>query len=150
MGVKIYEIAYIISSELNSAEVEQKAKEIESAIQAKEGVILRSEKLTAQTLAYPIKGRSSGYFGILDMQIAQNHVKDIKEMLEKDSKILRNFIIVKKPFKELKERRSRKPEFAGAAAPTQSQSPFKHEEKLEVKEVSAEDLNKKLDEILGE
>src|SRR3989344_7175380 len=117
--MQTYELVYIISSELNSAEVEQKAKEIESAIQAKEGVILRSEKLTAQTLAYPIKGKSSGYFGLLDMQIAQNHVKDIKEVLEKDGKILRHFIIVKKPFKELKERRTRKPEFAGAATPTQ-------------------------------
>ncbi|MEK7124152.1 MAG: 30S ribosomal protein S6 [Patescibacteria group bacterium] len=147
--MKTYELTYIISSEINSPEADALPKEIEKAIQGKEGVILRSEKTVAQVLAYPMKGKSSGYFGTIDLQIAENKIKEIKELLQKDKRILRHLILIKKPFREMKERRMRKPEFAMTGSGAQSQSPFKHEEKKQ-EQVNPEDLDKKLGEILGE
>lgn len=143
--MKTYELTYIISCQISQTEAGSVAKEVESFIQSKEGVILKSEKTLPKTLAYPIKKQASGYFALLDLQISEDKVKEIKDKLDKDNKILRSFIMIKKPIGPIKERRTRKPEFATAKS---AQSPFKREEKQE--EVNPEELGKKLDEILGE
>jgi peptidoglycan hydrolase CwlO-like protein len=79
-----------------------------------------------------------------------NEITDLltqKEKLEKDTKILRHFIMVKKPVKELKERRTRKPLFMKNKT---EESPFKHDTANKEENVNIEDINKKLDEILSE
>lgn len=149
--MKTYELNYIISSQLTSTEVEETAKEVESNIQSKEGVILRSEKPRAQTLSYPIKKMASGYFSVLDFQMPEseeNKIKEIKENLERNNKVLRHLILIKKPAGQVKERRVRKPMFSisremPGALPL-AESKEKAKEKLD-----PEDLNKKLDEILN-
>lgn len=130
-----------------SQEADALAKEAEAFVQSKNGVIVKSEKTSAQPLAYQIKKQSSGYFAILTFQAQENTIKEIKEKLAKESKVLRSFIIVKKPIKEMKERRIRKPLFTPEKEA--SVSPYVTETK-KTEEVSPEDLNKKLDEILGE
>jgi len=107
--MKSYELTYIISSQLSSYQAEATAKEIESFIKNNEGVILRSEKISVQTLAYPIKKRSSGYFADLTFQVAEDKIKELKEKLEKSNQILRHLILVKKPARILKALRTRKP-----------------------------------------
>jgi ribosomal protein S6 len=67
--MKTYELSYIVSPEMTSEEAEAKAKEIESAIQSREGVILKQSNPVAKTLAYPIAKRASGFFGILEFQL---------------------------------------------------------------------------------
>ena len=62
--MKTYELTYIISSQLMSSEADGLMKEVESFIQSKDGVVLKSEKTAAQPLAYQIKKQSSGYFAI--------------------------------------------------------------------------------------
>lgn len=147
--MKTYELTYIIGSNISLDEADAKTKEVESFIQSKEGMILKSEKIMAKTFSYPIKKQCSGYFANLDFQIAENNIKELKEKLEKDQKILRHFVLVKKPTKALKERRRRlftdikpmKSEHAQGAA---------GEEKKKTEKVEMEEINKKLDEILSE
>ncbi|MSU60574.1 MAG: 30S ribosomal protein S6 [Candidatus Staskawiczbacteria bacterium] len=147
--MKTYELTYIISSAMTQEDAGAVAKEIETFIQSKEGVILKSEKTGAQTLAYPVKKQSSGYFCILEFQTAENTIKEIKGMLEKDTKILRHFMLIKRPVKIMKERRTRKPLFTSdkepSGKPVLSESKEKKAEKL-----NPVDLDKKLDEILSE
>lgn len=147
--MKTYELTYIISSAMTQEDAGAVAKEIETFIQSKEGVILKSEKTGAQTLAYPVKKQSSGYFCILEFQTAEHNIKEIKGMLEKDKKILRHFMLIKKPVKIMKERRTRKPLFASdkevGDKPVLSETKEKKAEKL-----NPVDLDKKLDEILSE
>src|SRR3989338_7690863 len=119
--MKTYELTYIISSQISTDESEALRKDLESFVQSKEGVILKSEKTTPQTLAYPIKKHSSGYFATLTFQVLEDKVKEIKDKLEKDLKVLRHFILIKRPVKIKKE-----------------------------ETVKTEDIDKKIDEILSE
>ncbi len=146
--MKPYELTYIISSQISTDESENLKNDLEGFIQSKEGVILKSEKTAPQTLAYPIKKHSSGYFATLTFQVLEDKVKEIKDKLQKDAKVLRHFILIKKPVKVMKERRSMKPSFMKNKT---EESLFttagikKKEENLRV-----EDIDKKLDEILSE
>lgn len=147
--MKTYELTYIISSAMTQEDAGVVAKEIETFIQSKEGVILKSEKTSAQTLAYPVKKQSSGYFCILEFQTAESNIKEIKGMLEKDKKILRHFMLIKKPIKVMKERRTRKPLFT-ADKDSSTKSPLLGGKEKNPGKLDAGDLDKKLDEILSE
>ena len=142
--MQTYELTYIISSQIPLTDAETTAKSFESLIQSKEGVILKSDKVKAQTLSYPIKKQHSGYFTTMEFQTQESKVKEIKEALQKDTKVLRHFIIVKKPLKIMKERRTRKPIFVEEKPGLESVYVKKQEA------LKAEDIDKKLDEILNE
>ena len=113
--MKTYELIYIISSQISSEEAGAVKKEVESFIQSNGAVVLNSDlslqkgKTGIQTLSYPIKKQSSGYFNISVFQVEEEKIKEIKDNLDKNSKILRSIIAVKKPHKEIKVRRTRRP-----------------------------------------
>ena len=142
--MKTYELVYIVSSQGTLEQSQGTAKEVENFIQSKEGIIVRSEKTNPQVLAYPIKKQSSGYFFILQFQLAEHAIKELREKLEKDKAILRHFIVVKKPVKKMKERRTRRPLAERFASLEQRDAGKKTEQP------STADIDKKLDEILSE
>ncbi len=142
--MKIYELTYIISPELSTTDAEALKQDIESFIKNKEGLVLKSDKMTMQTLAYPVKKQRSGYFAIAEAQMEESVVLALKEMLEKHSKVLRNLIVIKKPSKPMKERRTRRP----MGTVDSKVSPV--EEKKKGEKVEMEEMEKKLDEILSE
>ena len=150
--MKSYELTYIISSQLSPEEAEGVKNEIASFIQQKEGVIVRSEKIGAQPLSYQIKKQGSGYFNIETFQVEEPRIKEIKDSLDKNPKILRSFIVIKKPQKEMKERRTRRPlankEFEVKTKPF-IMDPAASKDQKEVA-VDSADLEKKLDEMLSE
>lgn len=168
--MKTYELSYIVSPEMTSEEAEAKAKEIESAIQSREGVILKQSNPVAKTLAYPIAKRASGFFGILEFQLEPEKLLELKEIIVKDKKIVRHMVVVKEPVRIRKERRSRikaepaftierkEPEVEVKTKKIEEIEEAKTEEKVEVVEkkekekekVELKDIEEKLDEILGE
>lgn len=151
--MKTYELTYIISSEITSEEAGAVANEVNSLLQSKEGVILRSDNPVAKTLSYPIKKMGSGYFVVSEFQIEPEKLAEINEKLEKNAKILRHGIIIKKPHKIRKERRSaRKPLFSTAVEPVELKNPVEaeKEEKKSDKKIELKEIEKKLDELLGE
>ena len=141
--MKPYELTYIISSAEKSEDAQNLTKEVEAFIQEKGGVIVKSEKTVPQSLAFPIKKQSSGYFAILEFQIEEKEIKGIKEKLGKEVNVLRSSLVVKMPAKPVKKRRTRKPITENAV--------YKETSKKEkVEEVKIEDIDKKLDEMLSE
>lgn len=103
--MKTYELTYIISPEITSEEAGAKAKEIESAVQNKEGTILKQLNPVAKTLAYPISKRASGFFVVLEFQLESEKLEELAEIIKKDGKIVRNMLIIKEAAKPKKERR---------------------------------------------
>jgi len=160
--MKPYELTYIISPEITAEEAEAEAKSIELLIQGKEGVIIKSEKPTPKTLAYPIKRQGSGFFVILEFQLEPEHIGELKEKIQKNSKIIRSMLIIKNPVKIQKERRTRrKPLVSSTTAPTTTGVPEEakaeeenkeesKKEKKTSKKVELNEIEKKLDEILSE
>ncbi len=143
--MKSYELTYIITSAISSEEVTSRVKDIETFIQSKEGVILSSNHSTAQTLAYPIKKNSSGYFVTTVFQTDEKVIKEVKSKLDLEKEILRSVILVKRPVKVMKERRTRKPLMVAA----KEGSAFAKASADKQEKLNPEDLDKKLDEILA-
>src|SRR3989344_4253013 len=150
-GVKSYELTYIISPNLSSEKAGLKIKELKSFIQSKGGVLgFWENKAVAQTLSYPIKKQRSGYFTTLTFQVLENIIKEIKENLEKDQDVLRHLLVIKKPTKELKKRRTKKISATFQPQSDGKSSVFKIEEIKDSEKVDLDKIDKKLDEILSE
>lgn len=154
--MKTYELTYIASPLANQEELETMQKEVEQVIQSKEGAVLKLEKTGAKTLSYPIKKQISGYFTTITFQVSENNLKEIEQTVGHKSNILRHFIVIKKPQKEMKARMIRRSSFRpGVKKSVFSEGLEKVKkiiEKVEVKEVEVkeEEINKKLEEILSE
>ncbi|MBI3631535.1 MAG: 30S ribosomal protein S6 [Candidatus Staskawiczbacteria bacterium] len=144
--MKPYELTYIISSEITSEQAEAESKNIESLIQGKEGIILKSVKLSPKTLAYSIKKQSSGFFGVLEFQLEPEHLGEIKEKIQKNGNIIRHMIVINNPAKIQKERRIRRKPIEENKEPAfTAQADKKTSKKVELREIE-----KELDEILSE
>ena len=157
-----YELTYIVSPEMTSEEAEGKSKEIESAIQKNEGIILRQANPVAKTLSQQIKGHASGFFGVLEFQMEPENLNTIQDLARKDAKIVRHIVLVKKPVRIRKERRARK-ESPSIFQTAEIKTPFiDNEKKTKILEpepakthegkgkVELKDIEQQLDEILGE
>ena len=92
---------------MTSDEVAAKANEIEAAIQSREGVVLKHVNPIAWTLSYQIKKRASGFFGVFEFQIEPEKLLEIKAIVEKDKKIVRHMLIIKRAAEFKKARRTR-------------------------------------------
>ena len=157
--MKTYELSYIVSPEMNSEEALAKAEEIQSAIQSREGIILKQLNPVAKTLAFPIAKRASGYFGVLEFQIEAEKLLEVKEIVVKDGKIVRHMVIIKEPIRIRRERRSKKPaETFAIEQKTEVPAEVKKEEPAfaesfnvtkEKEKIELKDIDEKLDEILG-
>jgi len=156
--MKTYELTYIVSPELISEEAEAKSKEIETVIQNKEGSVLKQSNPIIRTLSYPIKRQASGYLGILEFQLEPEKLNELEEGLKKDGKIVRHMVIIKKPARQRKERRSQRipriktDSIFEAKAPVEepSQTISHTQEEKNSKKVELKDIEQKLDEILGQ
>ena len=147
--MKTYELTYIISSANGLEKSAEVTKDVDSLIQANEGIIIKSEKTTAQMLAYAIKKQRSGYFVMVEFQGEETKIKIISDEIEKYPQIIRQMITVKKPVKIIKERRTRKPIFEAGKINEQVFTKNSGLAKKETK-VQMEELTQKLDEILSE
>ena len=172
--MKTYELSYIVSPEITSEEATNKAREIESAIQSREGLILKQLNPTARTLSYQIQKRASGFFGVIEFQIEPEKLLEVKDIVAKDKKIVRHMLIIKEAVEFKKARRTRETPRAKVEAEElsvfattplghsqtgeaklESEAPKEEEEvsptKKEVKEkVELKDIEHELDELLGE
>lgn len=153
--MKTYELAFIISSQLNSQEADEVKNQVEKIIQDKGGTVLMSERSEAKTLAYPIKKQISGYFTTLELRIEEDKIKEIKDILEKETRMLRYAMLIKGPVKHRKEKRAKKPllrempiEYSTVPAPIE-QKP-KDSQPVKPEKIDEADLDKKLEEILSE
>jgi len=166
--MKAYELVYIVSPELSSEEVETKSKEIEAAITSREGIIAKQTSPAAKTLSYPIKKFASGFMGFIEFQIDEAKLLEVKAILEKDSKIVRHMITIKKAAEFKKARRIRtkvspveeitketSPEESSEKTPevAKEEEEEKKSEKIkkskEKGKVELKDIEHELDEILG-
>lgn len=150
--MKPYELTYIISSEITAGEAEEKAKNIESLIQDKKGIVLRSEKPSPRTLAYTIKKQASGFFSILEFQLEPEHLSELKEKIQKDDKIIRHMVVVNNPAKIQKEKRIKKKPLVSSPliGIMEEEKEEKEKERKTSKKVELKEIEKELDEILSE
>ncbi len=132
--MKFYELAYLLAPELSEKELSLVQEKINSFIQEMEGLLNETFPPVEKNLAYPIKKREKAFFSWLTFQLKPEKLKDLEEKLKGEEKILRYLILAKKL-----------PKKAPSLPSFQKKKVVQEKPKVELKEIE-----KKLEEILGE
>jgi ribosomal protein S6 len=127
MRIRYYQLAYLLSPELKKEEIEKIQQNLTSFLE-KEGVLDKVETPLKRTLFYPIKKKTEAFLGAVYFYLEPEKIKEFERKLKGEEKILRYLIVSEKAPKKIKvEKKIAKPK------------------KVELKEIE-----KKIEEILGE
>jgi small subunit ribosomal protein S6 len=160
--MKNYELLYILPGTLSEDEAAPLAEKVNSVLSESGATEVVINDLGKNRLAYPIKNIRYGYFRLVRFQAEPAVVEVIKGKLDLLAEVLRYFVKTYNPLKE-KETRiqypvSRTEKIAAEreghqpvkGAPTESGPVVKKtKEKKPAEKVSLEEIDKQLDEILG-
>lgn len=154
--MKTYELTYIITPEVTSEEALTCAKDFESFITDNNGTIAKQQSPGAKALSYPINKKASGFVGTLEFQLEPEKLVELKNSIEKNGKITRFIVIIKKPTELRKSKRSRSKleEHALEMGNTKTETDITDEEpntsknQDEKQKVELKDIEQKLDELL--
>jgi len=135
--MKLYELTYLISSDLSEEEVNSLLEEINSFIKENQGILEKHSPLLKKQLSYPIKKKATAYLANLTFQIEPERLKEIKKQIESKTKILRYLIVAF--IKNKSKTRS---------MPTKVPIVVKRKESVLQKKIKLEEIEKKLEEIL--
>ncbi|MBI4132632.1 MAG: 30S ribosomal protein S6 [Candidatus Sungbacteria bacterium] len=148
--VRNYEITYLIHPDIAEDEVFGQAGKITSFVQEAHGLVGRIGEPKKRRLAYPIKKFRDAYFGWTKFTIVPERIAEIEKKLALEKNFIRYLIVedAKRPPLEFRPRR----EAALRRAPPPSRqlvTPFVPEPPKEEDKIKLEELDKKLEEILG-
>lgn len=129
--MRYYELSYIASSKLNEEELKSLQERIILKLKNEGGILDEETPPLKRTLAYPIKKETEAFLVSLSFFLNGEKIEKIKKELEKEKEILRYLLFQKKaPKEKLEKEKIKKPE--------------------KPKKVDLEELEEKLEEILGE
>lgn len=162
--VQHYELLFIIPGSYNDSEVPAIKEKVVSFISKIGGQITKDQDYERRKLAYEIKHETFGHYWLMEFDAEGRNIKELNHQLELAPEILR-FILVRAKIKtaaDIAQEAAVKARITARKAEKVKQElkavtetekkveePKKEEEKTEGK-VSMEDLDKKLDEILGD
>ena len=135
--MKYYELTYLISPSLGEEEAKEIQRKLTSLIQEQGGILESSagkENPQKTNLSYPIKKEVEAYLASQTFYLEPAKLKLLKNEVNSEKNIMRSLIFSKKKEKKVKPHRRTK---------------TKEKEKTE-KKVALKEIDKKLDEILGE
>jgi ribosomal protein S6 len=145
--MKNYELSYLISPDSSTEEAEALNAGITSYIQKEGGLILKSEVPVSKFLGYTIKKQRSALWVNIEFSTEPEKIALINDYIKKETKVLRYLLVIKKPKRQVKERRERKEQTP--APEIEKQEKVVKSEKSD-KKVDIQDIDEKLNEILGE
>lgn len=124
--MRYYELTYLISSELSLEEINSFQEKIISYVQEEKGILVKIDQPSKKKGDFTLLG--------LNFQLNPGGVEGLEKKLKADKQILRYFIITKKVPK------------AGKIA----EKPLRVPKKIQEPKVGLKEIEKKLEEILGE
>ena len=131
---KHYELTYLISPDLNDEELKSLREKINSFVAEATGISIKESAFLKKELAFPIKKINRAYLNILDFQLNPEKLESFEKNLKTLSQILRYLILIK-----------RKPETREFFGKRQ-----RSVRRIEPPKVEMEEIEKKLEEILGQ
>jgi len=145
--MKTYELTYLISPELSLEEAQGLISKIEPILQKEEGVLIENKVQKTIRLGYEIKNRRQAHLAVLVFQINPEKIRSLQKNLKEIPEILRFLISIVKPVKVKKEvpKKQIQKETSKETPEVTRKRPALKEKKVELTEIE-----KKLEEILGE
>jgi small subunit ribosomal protein S6 len=147
--MKFYELTYLISPELSEEELKSLREKISSLIQKEGGVLNEINFPNKKSLFFPIKKQKEAFFADLNFYLEAEKLGNLEKELKSEKKILRYLILTKKIPSAAQSRHflRRGGILAGKKVSEVKTKPSK---KLAEPKVELKDIEKKLEEILGE
>lgn len=126
--MRYYQLAFLLSPQLSKEEIEKIEKEIKEILEKEEGIVEKMESPLKRSLFYPIKKFKEAFLGDCYFFLEPEKLKNLEKKLKEKKEILRYLITSEKAPKKIPT----------AKKPTKP------------KKVELKDLEKKLEEILGQ
>lgn len=143
-----YELTYLLSPGLSEEEREAFQKKIQSLIQGEDGILTDSRNPLKRKLGYPIKNKGEAFLITLNFNLAPEKLGTLEKKLRSENQILR-YLILTKPEAKVSLAGGKKMPQLLKILPSKTYKDKKivkpKEKKVELKEIE-----KKLEEILGE
>ena len=133
--MKFYELTYLISPKLTESEAKNFSEKITDLIKKGGGVVSHILNPQKRKLAYQIQKSSEGFLANIEFYFAPEKLESITQKMKSEDTVLRSLLFTKKQPKKAEVPKI--PEIGPVK--------IKKEEK-----VALEDIEKKLEEILGE
>ncbi len=156
--IEHYELLYLVSNSFTADELKPINTKVADLIKEQGGTITKEDSLGKNKLAYPIKQLSHAYYQVYEFDMPKENLLELNNALKLTAEVVR-FLIVKKQVKTEEDIKKEKALQEKLAKRKEQEIEKIKAEKDEVKEkpkadknkekVSLEDLDKKLDEILG-
>jgi len=136
--MQLYQLDYLISPEISEQDAQALGEKIKSLIEKDQGLIVKAELLSNRILSYEVKSFTEAFLAGLSFNLEPEKLEELKKTLETENNILRYIVFKKKLLKE-------KPRTRKVTKISKEIEISKPKQKVELKEIE-----KKLDEILGE
>lgn len=134
--MKNYELTCLISSKLSEAELKLFQEKIIAQLQKEQGILIGNfnDEFAKKKLGYLVKKNAQAYLINFNFQIDPEGLKNLEKELNEESNLLRYTILVKKPVQAIEKHRR----------------PIRIVKKISQPKVELKEIEKKLEEILGE
>jgi len=139
--MKLYELTYLVSSELTPEQMEALFKKINSLV-LENGEIAVSAAPIKRKLSYPIKKQNTAFLNQIEFNFDPEEIDKFKKELNKEEEILRIMLIEKKSIKVKKKVRS------AILKPKPFPEGIEESSKKTKEKINLEEIGEKLDEIL--
>jgi small subunit ribosomal protein S6 len=137
---------YLVAATYTEDELAPIKEKVKNLIKKFEGEITGEDSFGKKKLAYPVKKFSQGYYLLYEFDLDGNNLLDLNKGLKLTNEVLRH-IIVNKPIKAKVEVKSA--DLSPKKPKTDLAKEKIEKEKRDENKIKLEDLDQRLDEILG-
>jgi small subunit ribosomal protein S6 len=130
--MQLYEATYLIEPNLSNEDIKSLQERIKSWVEEEKGSLTKAHPPVQKELAYPIKKKTTAFMASLTFDLDPPNLQNLEKKIKEEPTILRYLILKKEPEK-----------LTGKTAPRRKPKPSKTK-------VELEEIEKKLEEILGE
>jgi len=92
--MSLYETVFILTPVLSDEQAKEAVKKIEGEVKTLKGKVRHSESWGLRKLAYPIQKKSTGFYFLMEFQVAGENISTFELMMKRDERVLR-FLTVK-------------------------------------------------------
>lgn len=89
-----YETVFILNPVLSEDQIKETVKKFEDYLKSEGAEIVHKEDWGLKKLAYPIENKKSGFYHLLEFQVAPSAIDTMELMMRQDERVMR-FLTVK-------------------------------------------------------
>lgn len=89
MNIKQYETVFILTPLLTEAQVKDAVEKFKKVLKGTSAEIVHEENWGLRNLAYPIKGKTTGFYNLIEFKAPSSAIKTLEVEYTRDERIMR-------------------------------------------------------------